>query len=86
MTEDDILKYLPVNIHEVSERGEHIYEKLREKLEAKYMGEVVAIEVESGDYFIGKTGVEAVRKAKDKYPNKIFRILRIGSPAYIVFR
>ena len=41
-------------------------------------GEVAVIDPESGDYFIAKTLTEALKKAKKKYPQRIFYSVRIG--------
>jgi len=42
-------------------KAEAIYrKKLKTKLERKYKGRIVAIDVESGDYFLGKTVLEAI--------------------------
>jgi hypothetical protein len=38
----------------------------------------VAIEVDSGDYFIGYDAIEATQKAKKKYPDSTFFLVRIG--------
>jgi len=70
----------------MAEKAKAIYEKIKDRLEAEHKGEVVAIDVESGDYFLGKTGLEAARQAKARYPNRIPYIMRIGRPAYISFR
>ncbi|MFQ6113169.1 MAG: hypothetical protein ACE5NG_03660 [bacterium] len=37
------------------------------------------IEPDSGDYFLGKSLTEALKKAKKKYPGKVFYSIRIGS-------
>ena len=50
------------------------------------MGEVVAIEIESGHYFIAKSAVEAVKKGKTRHPNKIFYLKRIGYKALYSFK
>ena len=63
-------------------KAEAIYrKKLKPKLEDKYKGRIVAIDVESGDYFVGKTVLEAIDKGRKKYPGKIFYAVRIGYPA-----
>jgi hypothetical protein len=68
-----------VDMHRLGEEGERIYhEKLKPILEPKYKGKIVAIEVDSEDYFIGDTVVEAGTKAKERYPDKIFHFIRIG--------
>jgi len=43
-------------------------------------GMLAMIEPETGEYFLGKTTLEALKKAKKKYPDKIFYCIRIGSP------
>lgn len=71
-----------VDMHHLGEEAERIYqEKLKSMLEPEYNGKIVAIEIESGDYFMGETVVEAGLKAKDRYPDKIFHFIRIGYPA-----
>jgi hypothetical protein len=42
-------------------------------------GEIAVIEPETGDYFLGKTLTEALKKAKAKYPDTVFYSIRIGS-------
>lgn len=41
-------------------------------------GAIAVIEPETGDYFLGRTLTEATKKAKEKYPGKIFYAIRIG--------
>jgi hypothetical protein len=43
-------------------------------------GMLAMIEPETGDWFLGKTTLEAFSKAKEKYPDKIFYCIRIGFP------
>ena len=62
-------------------QGEAIYEKLRIELEENHRGSVVAIDIESGDYFLGQSVVEAVQKAREKYPTRVFYTIRIGAKA-----
>lgn len=63
----------------IAERGEKIYrEKLRDILEKSHKGMFVAIEVESGKYFLGKSPEEALNIAQKKFPDKIFHLIRIG--------
>lgn len=64
-----------------AQRGEAIYRQfLRDKLEPMHKGEFVAIEPDSGDYFLGKTSLEAILKARQKHPDKVFHVIRIGHP------
>jgi hypothetical protein len=63
-------------------KAEAIYRtKLKPKLEGKYKGRIVAIDVESGDYFVGRTVLEAIEKGREKHPGKLFYAVRIGYPA-----
>lgn len=57
------------------------YEEIKEGLEAKHHGEYVVIEVDSGDYFVGKPAEEAFQQAGEIYPGKAFYLIRIGYKA-----
>jgi len=46
----------------------------------KEKGMLAVIEPDSGAYFLGKTLLEALKKAETQYPNKIFYSIRIGHP------
>lgn len=75
-----------INPEQIAEKGEEVYRKIKARLEKKHRGEFAAIEVDTGDYFLGDDQIEAVEKAKKKFPNKIFYFVRIGFPtAYTHF-
>lgn len=60
-------------------KAQRIYQRyLRDRLSRKYRGKIVAIEVKSGDYFIGEDEIEAYDKARAKHPGDTFCFLRIG--------
>lgn len=62
--------------------GKRIYwQKYAKKLESTERGRIIAIEIESGDSFMGDSTVEAILKAKEKYPNRIFYLMRVGYDA-----
>ena len=61
----------------MKEKADQIYEKVKDELEG-HEGKLMAIEVESGDYFLGKTTTEAYKKARTKYPHKKFFFKRVG--------
>ena len=67
-----------INIRNIGEKGRAIFKKISEELERDYRGKFVAIEVDSGDYFVGDTVIEADEQAKEKYPDKIFYLGRLG--------
>jgi len=41
-------------------------------------GTIAVIEPETGEYFLGRTLTEAIKKAKEKYSGKVFYSIRIG--------
>ena len=57
------------------------YARIREELEPAHHGEFVAIEVDSGDWFQGKTSEEAIAAVDSAYPDKAFHLIRIGHQA-----
>lgn len=79
-------KILKFHKDELSTKGEAIYSKIRERLEPEHKGEIAAIEVDSEEYFLGRTVVEAAQKARQKHPDKFFYFVRIGFPAVYVHR
>ncbi len=71
----------------LARHGERLYRaKLKKILEPEHSGEYVAIEVESGDYFLGQSDVEALQRAEAHYPNKKFHLIKIGFPAAVSFK
>ncbi len=71
-----------MSLKERIKRANQIYEmQLREKLEKDYKGEIVAIEIDSGDFFLGRNEIEAYEKAVKEYPDKTFVYKRIGYKA-----
>jgi hypothetical protein len=64
---------------ELASRGTAIYEqKLRSRLEATNPDYFVAIEPESGDFFLGKTLSEAIQAARQAHPARLAFALRVG--------
>ena len=54
------------------------FESLNKKLSPEYKGKIIAIETDSGDYFIGDSAIKAYEEAIKKFPNKKFLFKRIG--------
>jgi len=75
-----------VDKNELVEKGKEIYKKIKDRLEPAHKGEIVAIEVKTGDYFLGKDMVEADEKAREKYPDEVFYFNKIGYRAVYVHR
>jgi hypothetical protein len=65
----------------VIERAKTLYEeKLRDDLEAEHQDRFVAIEPDSGEYFLGDSFDAAVRAARAKYATRLTHTVRIGHP------
>ena len=70
--------------HRVAERAKRIYaERLQTQLEAKHSDRYVAIEPDSGEFFLAGSFGEAVRAARDAHPNRISFVIRIGHEAAV---
>jgi len=76
----------PAERHDLRARAKTIYEAIKGTLESGCKGQIVAIEVESGEHFVGETVLEAAGKARAKHPDKQFHFFRIGFPAVYVWR
>lgn len=61
------------------ERGQRFYDQqLKEKLEPEHKGRYVAIEPESGRYFVDDTGTGALTAARSEMPDGLFYLMRVG--------
>lgn len=62
-------------------RGEHLYQRLKRRLEPRHKGDIVAIEPDSGQYLVGKDELQVALKAMKRFPGKQFAFFRVGYPA-----
>ena len=76
---DNLLK--KTDIEKIATEGQAIYSKIKARYEPEKNGRYLAIEIDSKEVFLGKTGVEATIKARNKYPNKVFYLVKIGFTA-----
>jgi hypothetical protein len=70
------------SMNEFFKKGQEIFYKINPTLEKQHHGKVLVIEVESEDYFVDEDSREAMRKAKAKYPDRIFFRCRVGVGPY----
>jgi hypothetical protein len=64
---------------EFARKAEEVYySRLRRLLEPEHLDEFVAIEPESGDYFLGETLSEAIGAARHAHPNRLVHAMRVG--------
>jgi len=59
---------------------------LKSDLEACCRGQFVAIEVDSGEYFLGSTPLEAIKHGRVKYPERPFHVMKVGFRAAILLK
>jgi hypothetical protein len=65
--------------HELARRGREYYDRfLRARLEPQSDGKFLALEVETGDYELGDSSLDALDRAETKHPDSVFCILRVG--------
>ncbi|HYX29705.1 MAG TPA: hypothetical protein VE863_14155 [Pyrinomonadaceae bacterium] len=63
-------------------RGQRIYDQeLRQILEPTQRGRFLAIEPETGRYFLGDNGTAALIEARKAMPGQLFYLARIGYEA-----
>jgi hypothetical protein len=63
-------------------RAKRVYaERLQTVLEARHRDRYVAIEPESGEYFLADTFDAAVQTARAKHPDRLTHTIRIGHRA-----
>jgi hypothetical protein len=61
------------------ERGQNTYkQRLASILEPSHLGEFVAVEPDSGQYFLGDTASAALVAAHAAMPNNLFYLTRVG--------
>jgi hypothetical protein len=64
---------------EFARKAEEVYySRLQDLLEPEHLDEFVAIEPESGDYFLGGTLSEAIGAARQSYPDRLAHAMRVG--------
>ena len=74
-----LLKSNPTTSDDLVERGQSTYrESLASLLEPSHMGKFVAVEPDSGRYFLGSTASTALVAAHAAMPEKLFYLTRVG--------
>jgi hypothetical protein len=70
---------LPTANDDLVGRGQTTYrERLASVLEPSHTGEFVAVEPDSGRYFLGNTASETLAAAHAAMPNNLFYLTRVG--------
>ena len=72
---------------EIALRGEELYEAcIRARVEEKFDGKIIVIDVESGDYEIDDSTLNAANRLKLKHPDAVMYSLRVGYQVVYSFR
>lgn len=74
-------EFTKTDIEQIAERGTKIYDEVKKKYEPKENGKFLAIDVDSRDTYLGVTSSEAVERARQDHPDKIFYVVKIGFSA-----
>ncbi len=61
-------------------------DRLKINLESCCRGQFVAVEADSGDYFLGATPLEAIKSGKKRHPEKQFHVMKVGYKAAILLK
>ena len=79
---------MEANVHSsTAKKAREIYiDRLKQNLESTSLGQFVAIEADSGDYFLGSTPLEAIDNGKGTYPDKTFHVIKVGHKAGILLK
>ena len=75
------IKTAPVKHSEIERRGKEIYCRLRKKLEAEHWGDVVVIDIFSGDYEVASNDLAASMQMFERRPYALTWGERIGGGA-----
>jgi hypothetical protein len=71
---------------EIAQAGAAIYEReLKRQLEPAHHGAFVAIAVEDGDYEVADSSLEATMKLRDRHPEAVFYVGRVGYRNAVTF-
>lgn len=76
---------MPLSLEEVAAVARPIFARIQAGLIASNPDAFVAIEPESGDYFVAPTISDAIEQARQRYPDRLVHTFRVGHPAAIHF-
>ena len=66
--------------------GKEIYERdIRHLVETDHHGQVVAIDIDSRDYALGKNAIDASERLRAHHPDAVIWLMRVGHQALYRF-
>jgi len=66
------------NLEQRMRKAKAIFDRINPDLEKHYKGKIIAIEEESGNYFIGDSELDTYEQGIKVHPGKTFVYMRIG--------
>lgn len=66
------------DLQRMAEEGAKIYEEIKIQYEPQESGKFLAIDIETRRAFLGETSSDAVEKAREAIPDKVFYVVKIG--------
>lgn len=76
----------PLSPEEIATLGDKLYHETIEPQVASAKGQVVAIDVHSGDFSLGANGIIASRDLRSRKPDATVWLVRVGSRYYFKHR
>ena len=71
---------------EIARRGDEFYDRnIRAEVEGKQDGEVVAIDVDTGEHTLGEMGWSAAEPLLSKNPDAEIWLVRVGQRSFVKF-
>lgn len=68
---------------QIVQRGQYLYEtRLRLLMKSKDIGNVLVIDVETGDYELDTDDIAAAHRLQAKHPGAALYAMRVGSPTF----
>lgn len=81
MTTSTVNLVKQVDIERIAQEGRTIYARIKGQYDPAQRGKFLAIDIDTGEVFLGGTSAEAVEEAKKKYLDKVFYVVKIGYSA-----
>lgn len=69
------------DLERIATEGQKIYDSIKVQHEPADNGKFLAIDIDSKEVFLASTSAEALELARQKFPNKVFYVVKIGYDA-----
>jgi hypothetical protein len=79
MDQDELIK--KADIEKIAREGAKIYEQMKNKYEPKENGKFLAIDIDSKNAYFANTSADALDKARNNHPHKVFYVVKVGFEA-----